>query len=134
MAPEVLLRKLIYLRQLLADLAPYENASIEQVRVEHYKLERLFELLVMVSTDILFHQLTEQDIAPSSYRDAFRLAAEYGILPEELADRLQPAASMRNIIVHMYENIDYEILRDSIKPALQDFGQFLTVIEAQSNS
>ncbi len=31
MAPEVLLRKLSYLRRLLADLAPYENASLNQV-------------------------------------------------------------------------------------------------------
>ena len=43
MTPEVLLRKLAYLRQLLADLAPFENATLADVRAEHYKLERLFE-------------------------------------------------------------------------------------------
>ena len=31
MAPDVLLRKLTHLRQLLADLAPYENATLDQV-------------------------------------------------------------------------------------------------------
>ncbi len=53
MAPDVLLRKLNYLRQLLADLAPYENATLDQVLADHYKLERIFELLVVAATDIL---------------------------------------------------------------------------------
>ncbi len=51
MTPDVLLRKLTYLRHLLADLAPFESATLAQVQVEHYKLERLFELLVMTASD-----------------------------------------------------------------------------------
>ena len=31
MAPDVLLRKLLYLRQLLTDLAPYENATLAEI-------------------------------------------------------------------------------------------------------
>lgn len=82
MAPDVLLRKLLYLRQLLTDLAPYENATLAAVEAEHYKLERLLELLVATATDILFHKLAEVDVAPNSYREAFRLAGEHGLLPQ----------------------------------------------------
>lgn len=128
MAPDVLLRKLLYLRQLLTDLAPYENATFAEVEAEHYKLERLLELLVATATDILFHKLAELDVAPDSYREAFRLAGEHGLLPADLATRLQNAASMRNVLVHLYEEIDYQILHDSIKPALQDFTQFTTTL------
>lgn len=127
MAPDVLLRKLLYLRQLLTDLAPYENATYAEVEAEHYKLERLFELLVATATDILFHKLAEMDIAPNSYREAFRLAGEHSLLPLDLAGRLQNAASMRNVLVHLYEDIDYHILFDSIQPALRDFSQFATI-------
>lgn len=127
MAPDVLARKLAYLRQLLADLAPYENASLADVTAEHYKLERIIELMVMTATDVLFHLLAERDVTPSSYRHAFGAAAEQGLLSEDLAEKLQDAASMRNLLVHMYEQIDYTILRDSIKPALRDFGQFVAV-------
>lgn len=127
MAPDVLLRKLLYLRQLLTDLAPYENATYAEVEAEHYKLERLFELLVATATDILFHKLAEMDIAPNSYREAFRLAGEHRLLPLDLAGRLQNAASMRNILVHLYEDIDYHILYDSIQPALRDFSQFAAI-------
>ncbi|MFO7633039.1 MAG: DUF86 domain-containing protein [Caldilinea sp.] len=128
MAPDVLLRKLHYLRQLLSDLAPYENATLADVEAEHYKLERLLELLVATATDILFHKLAEMDVAPDSYRETFRLAGKHGLLPVDLAERMQNAAGMRNILVHLYEDIDYQILRDSIKPALQDFSQFTAIL------
>ena len=127
MAPDVLLRKLLYLRQLLTDLAPYENATFADVEAEHYKLERLLELLVATATDILFHKLAEINTAPDSYREAFRLAGEQGLLPKDLAGRMQNAAGMRNVLVHLYEDIDYQILHDSIKPALQDFSQFAAI-------
>ncbi|GJM42983.1 MAG: hypothetical protein DHS20C20_32650 [Ardenticatenaceae bacterium] len=53
MAPDVLIRKLNYLRHLLNDLAPYKEATLDEVEAEHYKLERLLELLVMAASDIL---------------------------------------------------------------------------------
>jgi uncharacterized protein YutE (UPF0331/DUF86 family) len=127
---EVLLRKLAYLRRLLEDLGPYQGASLAVVRADHYKLERIFELLVVTATDILAHYLAERGNTPTSYRETFRMAGESGVLTGELAVRLQQAASMRNIIVHLYEEIDYQILRDSIDPALSDFAQFAAAVEA----
>jgi uncharacterized protein YutE (UPF0331/DUF86 family) len=131
MAPEVLLRKLTYLRQLLIDLALYENASLAEVLDNHYEIERIFELLVVVATDILNHLLAERDLVADSYRDAYQLAADQNLLPADLAKRLQEAASMRNLIVHLYERIDYTILHDSIGPALGDFRQFVALFEDQ---
>lgn len=127
MAPDVLLRKLTYLRKLLEDLSPYKNASFAQVEAEHYKLERLLELMVMAATDILNHLLAERGKTAVSYKSAFQLADQEGMIPAELSDRLQNAASMRNVLVHMYEAIDYEILHQSIPTALEDFAQFVAI-------
>lgn len=127
MAPDVLLRKLTYLRKLLDDLAPYKNASFAQVEAEHYKLERLLELMVMAATDILNHLLAERGQTAVSYKSAFQLAAKEGMIPAELSNRLQNAASMRNVLVHLYEEIDYEILHQSIPTALEDFAQFVAI-------
>lgn len=131
MAHEVLLRKLTFLRKLLGDLAPLRQADMAQVLAEHYKVERLLELLVMAASDLIFHLLAEQGITAESYRDAFRRAGELGILPPELAARLQEAAGMRNILVHQYEEIDYVILHDSIEPALEDFAQLADLLVAR---
>ena len=130
MAPDVLLRKLSYLRQLLRDLAPYREVTLDEVEAEHYKLERLLELLVMAASDILHHLLAERGQTAVSYKSAFQLAAKEGMIPAELSDRLQNAASMRNVLVHLYEEIDYEILHQSIPSALEDFAQFVAVFAA----
>ncbi len=134
MAPDVLLRKLNYLRQLLNDLTPYKDATIEEVEAEHYKLERLLELLVMAASDILHHLLAERGKTAVSYKDAFQLAAQERLLPQDLSERLQDAAGMRNILVHMYEKIDYEILHQSIPGALDDFAQFVAIFAEYQSS
>ena len=131
MAPDVLLRKLTFLRQLLTDLAPYREATLDEVEADHYKLERLLELLVMVASDIVHHLLAEQKQTPTSYKDTFHLAAQAGLLPADLSERLQQVASMRNVLVHLYEQIDYTILQASIPQALDDFSQFVAIL-AQS--
>jgi uncharacterized protein YutE (UPF0331/DUF86 family) len=131
MAPDILLRKLSYLQQLIADLSPHKNASLEKVIDDHYKIERIFELLVVAATDILNHLLSERDVVAATYRETFQLAAEQNLLPADLAERLQEAAGMRNIIVHLYERIDYTILRDSITPAITDFKRFVALFEEQ---
>jgi len=126
---EVLVRKLTFLRQLLRDLARFEDATMAEVRAQHYTLERLFELLVATASDIVFHLLAERGVAPQSYREAFQLAAVHGLLPADLAEQMQDAAAMRNVIVHMYQEIDYTILHASIRPALRDFGVLVALLE-----
>ncbi|MFQ5400747.1 MAG: DUF86 domain-containing protein [Anaerolineae bacterium] len=71
--------------------------------------------------------LAEKNFAPASYRDAFKLAGEHGILPADLAVRLQKAAGMRNVLVPLYESIDYDDLHQSIPSALQGFTQFTAI-------
>lgn len=127
MAPDVMARKLLYLRQLLADLEPYREASLAQVKAEHYKVERLLEMLVVTAGDLLNHLLAERGLVAESYRQTFQLAAEEEMLPPPLAERLQQAAGMRNILVHLYEAIDYTILHESIPQALDDFAQFVAI-------
>lgn len=133
MALDVLVRKLAYLRQLLQDLEPYRHATEKQVLDEHYKLERLLELLVMTATDLLSHLLHEKGILAETYRSTFELAGKHGLIPAELASHLEQAAGMRNILVHMYEDIDYTILHASIEPALDDFGTLVTHLTPRTN-
>lgn len=134
MPPEVLIRKLALLRRTLQDLAAFERSTQPEIEAQHYAVERIFELLVGIASDILFHVLAERGLTPGSYREAFQLAAEQGLLPVELAGRLQQAAGMRNILVHMYERIDYAILHQSIGPALRDFARFIAAAEQWSTT
>ena len=131
MARDVLIRKLNFLRILLMDLEPYHDATLSDVRENHYEIERLFELLATVASDIIFHVLRERGLSPDSYCGGFALAAEQGLIPEELGDNLQNAAGTRNVIVHMYETIDLAVLHKAITPALKDFAEVVEIFESR---
>ena len=125
MSPEVLARKLTKLRIFLSDLRPYQGASLSTVKEDHYRVERLLQLLVEVATDILAHELARLGVVPVSYPDAVRKAVEEGLLSVELGESLERAAGLRNVLVHLYEDLDMEIVAASVDPALSDFGEFL---------
>jgi uncharacterized protein YutE (UPF0331/DUF86 family) len=129
LSPEVLARKLDQLRRYLEDLDPHRGRDAADLRDEPYEVERLLELVVQVSVDVLAHELAERGETPESYRKTFLLAAEKGLLPDPLARRLADAAGLRNVLVHLYEDIDYEIVAASIGPALEDFGELLRLME-----
>lgn len=131
MTRDVLARKLERLRIYLTGLAPHEGKSAEEVRADPYEVERLLELLVQVAVDIVSHELAERGRVPDSYRDAFLAAGAEGLLPEGLSERLAKAAGLRNVLVHLYNEIDYEIVAASIGRALRDFGRFLDVYAAR---
>lgn len=128
MAPEVVLRKLELLRRLVRDLSPYADASLDDVKQEHYKIERILELLATASADLLQHLLGEREVIASSYRDVFRKAAECGLLEVGLAGRLEDAAGMRNVLVHLYDEIDIAILHQSVGHALRDFREVIAAL------
>jgi uncharacterized protein YutE (UPF0331/DUF86 family) len=49
-------------------------------------------------------------------------------LNKELASRLKKAVGFRNIAVHNYENINWEIVHSIAKQYLADFSEFAKVI------
>lgn len=134
MAPEVVLRKLDKLRRLIEDLRPFANATRSAVEAEHYQIERILELLATVSADLLQHLLAERGVVADSYRDVFRRAASVGLVEEALGVRLERAAGMRNVLVHLYDGIDLEIVRQAIAPALTDFALLIAALEPYAQS
>lgn len=127
MTREVLARKLSRLRKYLSDLSPHAGRSVEVLTEDPYRVERLLELLVQVAVDIVSHELAERRIVPGSYRAAFLRAGEEGLIPADLAASLAEAAGLRNILVHLYEEIDYAIVSESVHLALVQFRRFLDV-------
>lgn len=58
-----------------------------------------------------------------------RLAGE-GILPRELGERLAKAAGLRNILVHMYLEVDPVRVHGILRDHLDAFGEFARHISA----
>ena len=129
---DILLRKANHIRQNLAALQEIAEKGIDSYRQNflHKKAaERILQETVEAAIDINLHILAnEHSKQPEDYYESFILMGQLGILPEELATRLAPAAGLRNRLVHQYDDLDDAIVFDSIHESLTAMPKFLKAI------
>jgi len=117
-------RKLQHLRELVMLLRQESGiplASFLADRREQLLVERLLHLAVEAATDLLEHLLVQaSQVRPQTYADTFLQAGQHGWISMELAQRLVPAAGLRNRLVHDYEAIDPRRVHAAIATALAD--------------
>ena len=65
---------------------------------------------------------------PEEYAECFGFPRDAGILPAELAGRLQQMARFRNLLVHMYWKIDYGQVFDVLHQNLKDLRGFAAAV------
>lgn len=91
--------------------------------------ERWLQLAIQVCTDLGAQVAMEQSAPPpSSYADIFKILGQKGILPDELAARLGDAARQRNLLVHLYMEVDDRAVFASLAH-LDDLRQFATAVQ-----
>ena len=66
--------------------------------------------------------------APTSHRETFQILNQVGILPNDFTRTLQQMASMRNRLVHLYSEIDDDIVFAAILNAPADCEKFVQLI------
>lgn len=66
--------------------------------------------------------------APLDYGDCFKLMAELGILEGNLSDRLVQMAKFRNLLIHLYCEVDNERVYQILNENLLDIEKFLDAI------
>lgn len=66
---------------------------------------------------------------PEFARELFPLLAKESILGEELAEKLGKAVGLRNILVHLYMEVDLAILADAATKDLDDLRNFAKAID-----
>ncbi len=134
MSPEVISRKISRMLTYMEDLIPYGEVPYDAFLADHYKVERLIELIVMAASDIAFHLLAmKNEPPPVSYRSAFLRLGELKIINAETSRGLALGAGLRNILVHDYEEIDYKLLHNSIPTIIQDMRRFMDAVVERQN-
>lgn len=89
--------------------------------------ERWLQLAGECSIDLANHVIADRGFRrPSTYREAFDVLRDEGVLPAELASKMKGWAGMRNVLVHLYLDVDHEILWNAIENELDDLREFLS--------
>lgn len=109
MRRELIERKLAHLHGYVQDLESFVPLTPVERQRQHYAIERLLQLLCEVAADITLQILKARGVAPpESYRAVFEQARDRGWMSEDLAQELISACGLRNVIVHLYDNLDMQ--------------------------
>jgi uncharacterized protein YutE (UPF0331/DUF86 family) len=131
----VVRRKLSHLEELLELLRGESSTPLSaylQDRRQQLLVERLLHLSVEAASDLLEHLLVQElNSKPQTYADTFLLAGQHGLIQVDLAQRLIPAAGLRNRLVHDYEAIDPSRVHAAIPLALQDLTELQQALTAR---
>ena len=113
---EVFDRRLGKLEQLLKQLRRAAKNKWEVYRsneILRASVERWLQLLSECALDLCHHLIADRGWrTPSTYREAFQVLEENGVLDSELTRNMEKWAGLRNVLVHLYLEVDQRILYD----------------------
>lgn len=87
---------------------------------------------VQLCVDLALHVMSRSDLPPpDTMAQAFERLSSAAILEPSLALRLRKSVGFRNIAVHAYDDIDWQIVHAIATRHLEDFEAFARVIVDQ---
>ncbi|MGH7545145.1 MAG: type VII toxin-antitoxin system HepT family RNase toxin [Gemmatimonadota bacterium] len=126
--PETIRRRLRRLDewvQRLRDLGTRPRKEFLQDPIAQAAAERLLQVSIQIVLDIGAHILSDRGVVDwEEYREVPQRLARLGVLPDALADRLASAAGQRNVLVHMYLEVNPERIHETLQRDLDAFAEF----------
>lgn len=116
---------LTYLRELASMTETKFLADPHAIGSARYYLTVAIEACL----DIAGHLIASEGLrAPHDYKDTFRVLNEAGILPNDATITMQSLAGLRNLLVHVYWDVDDTMIHASLQSELGDFEIFVAHI------
>lgn len=124
--------KLESLRRCVERIADKTPPSVDQL-VRDPDLQDIIALnlqrAVQLSVDIAAHLIAETDaVPPTTMAENFEVLRKLQIIDSLLAERLTKAVGFRNIAVHSYQAINWNIAYQICRHHLDDFRQFAKAV------
>lgn len=129
---EIIAQKLESLRKCLIRIETKCPANVE-VLIADLDIQDIITLnlsrAVQICVDIGAHMIAGMEIPPpDTMGQTFDILAQQGILDNLIAANLKKAVGFRNIAIHNYDKINWDIVHNIALYHLSDFDQFARVI------
>ncbi len=86
----------------------------------------LLQVSIECCLDMANHIIASERLrSPKDYADSFRVLHEKAVVPHDLINNLIEMAKFRNRLVHIYWEINDELIYEIIKEHLDDFNRFI---------
>lgn len=105
-------------------LETYQADKRARALTEHY-----LRIAIEVTLDLGRHVIVKTGLGvPQEYREVGKILCEQGVVPADLSKKLKAMAGMRNVLVHLYWDIDYALLYKTIVQELDTFERCIAYI------
>jgi uncharacterized protein YutE (UPF0331/DUF86 family) len=116
------------LESYLAELRSFQRFSREEFLREpalHHLAERYLHLACESMLDIAHHVIADQGFRQAiNYKDAMDILHQEGLIDADLARRMKGWMGLRNVLVHLYLEVDHGRSYDAICEDLGDLERF----------
>jgi len=122
---ETIRRCIARIRERLPDSAEKLSKDIDAQDIIAINLERAIQACV----DIASHKIADLEIPPAqTMGESFICLAKQNIISDNLAERLRKSVGFRNISVHDYQAISWDIVFNICARELTVFEEFIAVL------
>lgn len=136
-------RKISLIQDDLSHLTKFSDLSFDEIAKDAIKqaaVERFLERIINRAVDInqyLISELAQKDTSPpKDYKETYTALVGFGVYSKEFAMEISKSVGTRNKLVHEYNNIDHNMVYQSIGDCLRDYHQYcdfiLQFLEKQS--
>ena len=131
---DVVTAKLESLRRCVERVRTRTPVSVEELSMSYDAQDIIclnLERAVQACVDIAAHIVSDSECAvPDTMAGTFDALERQGIVSRELAERMRRAVGFRNISVHAYQTLDWEVVHSIATKRLGDFVDFGRAIES----
>lgn len=111
------------LRRLLGMLR--ETTTMLDGETDAIRRRHLVQTTAQICIDLAAHVIASEGYrVPATYADSFTVLREESVIDEQVAARLRGLAGMRNLIVHLYAEVDDDRVAAEVVAGLDDVDAF----------
>ena len=124
----IALSHLTELDESLKDWERYQRYSLEDLQKDRDKRNMVLHAMlisIQAAIDISSHLISKNQLKrPTTYRETFELLGQAGMISEELAGELSDLAGLRNVLVHIYGELDLDEIHSVLQNDLKILRSF----------
>lgn len=130
------MRILAHLRELdesQKDWQRYQSVSLEELKKDRDKRNMVLHAMlvsIQAAIDIATSLIAKEGLRkPTTYRETFEILGKAGMIPEQLAEELSDLAGFRNVLVHIYWQLDLDQVYGVLQNDLKTLKSFLREVK-----
>jgi len=110
-------------RRLLVSLERWRDVLREEPQ-DPLRRRYAVQAAAQASIDLANHVVASEGWrVPRDYGDAFTVLAEHDVISPDLAARFRALAGLRDLLVHLYDDVDDERVARAVREGLGDFAR-----------